>query len=94
MRKVVLTSHINMSGSKANVFVGKRPLATIYRAGGAWNALSMAGNPLLPRIPHAPCDAQGRPLRDARGRVVEITLGSVIKTLRETLEAKLNGSAA
>jgi len=90
MRKIVLTSHINLSGTRASVFIGTRPLATIKRDNGVWGALSMAGKSLLPRIPANPCDAQGLPLRDAKGRDIEVKLGHVIKTLRETLTAKLN----
>jgi hypothetical protein len=90
MRKLVLTSHINLGGTKASVFVGSRPLATIYRADGAWNAMNPMGSPLLPRIPHSPKTAEGKPMRDQRGREIEISLGQIILKLRETIEAKLN----
>jgi hypothetical protein len=85
-RKIVLTSHINLSGTRADVFVGNRPLATIYRADGAWHALTQQGTRLLPRMPHTVRDAQTR-------REREIPLGVVIKMLRERLNGALAAKA-
>lgn len=82
MSKIVLTSLINVSGTKAEVMIGKRHLATVFRAEGAWNAVTPSGTRVLPRVPHT--------VRDERGVLKgEISLGAIVKFLRETVEAKL-----
>jgi len=94
MRKITFISQINMSATKAAVFIGARPFASIYRAGGAWHATSASGTPLLPRTPHTVEEIKRLNNGTTRRMTREITLGEIIKTLRERVEAKLNGSAA
>lgn len=81
-QKIVLHSQINLSGTRAVVQLGNRHFADVFRAEGVWNAITPTGTRILPRIPHE--------VRDERGRLKsEVSLGVVIKLLRERLEEKL-----
>lgn len=89
-QKIVLKSLINLSGTRANVQLGDRPLATIYRRGGTWHAMTPAGVQILPPTPVV----AKRPNKWGKPVDTEIGLGEIIKTLRERLQTVFDAKRA
>jgi hypothetical protein len=83
--KPYLLSQINRSGTRAAVHCVTRSrtsfLATVHRADGFWHVESTSGARLMPLLPHT--EIVGK-------QVQEVSLGVILKLLRETVLSALS----